>query len=95
MIGEQLQMPDDAWRNLNHGWALGFFVAGVLNLVVAYNFSLDFWVSYKLFGGMGLTIFYMVCTVIYLMKGGYLAESPPNNDTSKINPAFSKDAPDL
>ena len=94
MIGEQLDMPDVAWRHLNNGWALGFFIAGVLNLVVAYNFSLDFWVSYKLFGGMGLTIFYMVCTVIYLMKGGYLNEAPAVGEANSAKPAFSKDATD-
>ena len=104
MIGEQLSMPDKAWKHLNNGWALGFFIAGVLNLVVAYNFSLDFWVSYKLFGGMGLTIFYMACTVLYLMKGGYLSEAgdpkapeataPGPNDTDTAKPAFSKDVND-
>ncbi len=95
MMGAQLDMPDTAWRHLNHGWALGFFIAGVLRLVVAYNFSLDFWVSYKLFGGMGLTIFYMVCTVVYLIKGGYLAEPQAANDASNASPAFSKDATDI
>lgn len=103
MIGEQLAMPDQAWKHLNNGWALGFVIAGVLNLVVAYNFSLDFWVSYKLFGGMGLTIFYMACTVLYLMKGGYLSEAPAvgpatgalaAEDADKAKPAFSKDLPD-
>ncbi len=94
MIGQQVKMPDNAWRNLNHGWALGFFIAGALNLVVAYNFSLDFWVSYKLFGGMGLTIFYMVCTMVYLVKGGYLSEPEKTKDASGGAAPFSKDTAD-
>jgi len=62
--------------------------------VVAYNYSLDFWVSYKLFGGMGLTMFYMACTVVYLIKGGYLNESPAANEVNDTKPAFSKDVTD-
>ena len=87
MLGEQITLPDNVWRNLNLGWALGFFVAGVLNLVVAYNFSLEFWVSYKLIGGVAITLTYMVITMIYLVKGGYLqeeeAEEKPQ-DTANI-----------
>lgn len=87
MLSEQLDLPDSVWRNLNLGWALGFFVAGVLNLVVAYNFSLAFWVSYKLIGGITITLIYMIITVIYLFKGGYLHEPPdkqPPQDAADI-----------
>ena len=37
---------------------LGFFIAGALNLIVAYNFSLDFWMAYKLVGGLGSRYLY-------------------------------------
>ena len=94
MMGKQLNMPDIAWRNINHGWALGFFIAGALNLVVAYNFSLDFWVTYKLFGGLALTISYMICTMVYLVKGGYLVELKTAEDAPKTTKTFSKDAAD-
>ena len=33
MMGKQLNMPDIAWRNINHGWALGFFIAGALSII--------------------------------------------------------------
>ena len=59
LLGDQVPLPDHVWRNLNFGWSLGFFVAGVLNLVVAYFFSLDFWVSYKLIGGFAITLIYI------------------------------------
>jgi len=94
MMGKQLNMPDIAWRNINNGWALGFFIAGALNLVVAYNFSLDFWVTYKLFGGLALTISYMICTMVYLVKGGYLVEPKTAEDAPKATKTFSKDAAD-
>lgn len=74
MLGEHLALPDLVWRNLNYGWALGFFIAGALNLVVAYNFSTEFWVTYKLVGGICITLFYMIITMTYLYKGGYIEE---------------------
>lgn len=74
MLGDQLPLPDHVWRTLSFGWAFGFFLAGALNLIVAYSFSLEFWVSYKLVGGIAITMVYMITTMIYLVKGGYLTE---------------------
>lgn len=72
LLGKQLTLVDEIWTRLNFGWALGFFIAGVLNLVVAYNFSMEFWVSYKLIGGFALTFLYIVITMIYLHRKGML-----------------------
>lgn len=86
MLGEHLPLPDHVWRNLNYGWALGFFIAGGLNLVVAYGFSTDFWVTYKLVGGFALTLSYMIITMTYLVKGGYISdeEDEPANSTDQV-----------
>ena len=75
ILGSQIILPDGIWRILAIGWAAGFFFAGLLNLFVAYNFTLDFWVSYKLFGGFIITLIYIIITIIYLSKGGYLKEN--------------------
>lgn len=72
LLGNQLSLVDAVWTRLNFGWAFGFFLAGALNLVVAYNFSMEFWVSYKLIGGFGLTFLYIVITMIYLSRKGLL-----------------------
>ena len=74
MLGQQLTLPAPVWKNLSFGWSLGFFLAGALNLFVAYNFSLDTWVTYKLFGGFGISLVYMVIMMTYLVKGGYLKD---------------------
>jgi intracellular septation protein len=74
MLGGQMELHEDVWTRLNFGWALGFFFAGALNLVVAYNFSLEFWVSYKLIGGFALTFLYILATIGYLTAKGYLKE---------------------
>ena len=73
-LGRQLDLPGVVWTRLNLGWALGFFLAGALNLYVAYNFSEAFWVNYKLFGGMGITLLYVIITVVYLTAGGHFTE---------------------
>lgn len=82
LLGQQLRCPDSVWTQLNFGWAFGFFLAGVLNLVVAYNFSLDFWVSYKLIGGFAITLTYLVITMLYLNKLGLLTEPEADEQSS-------------
>lgn len=74
MLGKALELPELVWRNLAFGWSLGFFVAGALNIFVAYMFSTEFWVTYKLVGGISITLIYMIITVTYLYRGGYLNE---------------------
>ncbi|MEZ5557152.1 MAG: inner membrane-spanning protein YciB [Pseudomonadales bacterium] len=76
LLGKQLSLVDEVWARLNFGWAAGFFVAGALNLVVAYNFSMEVWVSYKLIGGFALTFLYIVITMVYLSRKGFLEQQP-------------------
>jgi intracellular septation protein len=74
MFEGQLTLVDEVWTRLNFGWACGFFFAGVLNLIVAYNFSMEFWVGYKLIGGLALTFLYIAITILYLHRKGFLSE---------------------
>ncbi len=74
VLGAQLELRARIWRNLNLGWAVGFLLAGILNIWVAYNFSITVWVNFKLIGGIGLTLFYVVLTFAYLVWGGHLKE---------------------
>jgi intracellular septation protein len=68
MMEKQVELPDVLWSRLNYAW-MGFFAAmGVLNLYVAFNFSTDTWVSFKLFGGMGLMLVFIVLQGIVLAK---------------------------
>jgi intracellular septation protein len=91
LLGKQLSLVDEVWTRLNFGWAFGFFLAGALNLVVAYNFSMEFWVSYKLFGGFALTFLYIVITMIYLSRKGFLEEQPAEAEPAKGTAGGSAD----
>ena len=74
MLGEQIQLPEPAWRKLNFSW-IGFFTCmGALNLYVAFNYSTDLWVNFKLFGGMGLMLFFVVAQSLVLAK--YVQDKP-------------------
>ncbi len=73
VLASQLTLPAHVWTRLNFGWAFGFFLAGVLNLYVAWNYSEAFWVNYKLIGGFAITLSYVLISFAYLGFGGYLA----------------------
>ncbi|AMO25087.1 septation protein A [Ramlibacter solisilvae] len=66
LMGSQLELPDNAWRVTNWSWITFFAVMGVLNLWVAFNFDTDTWVNFKLFGGMGLMILFVLGQAVYL-----------------------------
>jgi len=68
MLAEQIQLPDPAWTKLNFSWAGFFACMGVLNLYVAFNFPTDTWVNFKLFGGMGLMLAFVIGQGLFLAK---------------------------
>jgi intracellular septation protein len=68
MLSEQVQLPEPIWSRLNLSW-IGFFAfMGALNLYVAYNFSTDHWVNFKLFGGMGLMLVFVLAQALVLSR---------------------------
>ena len=68
MLSEQVQLPDPIWSRLNWSW-IGFFAfMGALNLYVAYNYSTDHWVNFKLFGGMGLMLLFVLAQALVLSR---------------------------
>lgn len=68
MMGKQLILPEAVWNKLNRVWGLFFLLLGALNLYIAFNFPLDFWVNFKLFGFLGLMIVFVVLQSIYLSR---------------------------
>ncbi|MBU0653893.1 MAG: septation protein A [Gammaproteobacteria bacterium] len=68
MMSHAIQAPAEIWKRANLMWAVFFAFMGVLNLIVAYSFSEDFWVDFKLFGVLGLTLVFVVVQAIYLQK---------------------------
>ena len=68
MMDHAVSMPDFAWLRLNLAWIAFFFASGVLNLYVAYSFSEEIWVNFKLFGFLGLTLVFLIAQGFYLAR---------------------------
>ena len=68
MLGEQLTLPEPVWSKVNFSWMAFFVIMGFLNLIIAFNFPTDVWVNFKLFGGMGLMLVFMLGQGFFLSK---------------------------
>jgi len=52
------KITDEGWRILTLRWGLFFIFLAVINEVVWRNFSTDFWVSFKVWGTMPITMIF-------------------------------------
>lgn len=68
LMGHAVTLPAFAWSRLNIAWSLFFIFLGALNLFVAFNFSEEIWVNFKLFGLMGLTLLFALAQGFYLAR---------------------------
>ena len=68
LLSEQMQLPDVAWTRMNWSWVGFFAFMGIANLAVAFNFPTDTWVNFKLFGGMGLMLAFVLVQGLLLSK---------------------------
>jgi len=76
LMGSQMTLPDAVWRVVNFSWVGFFTVMGFLNLWVAFNFSTSIWVNFKLFGGLGLMLVFVLGQAVYLNKHIKLDTTP-------------------
>ena len=63
-LGSQLQLPRQVWTRLNLIWTTNFALVGSLNLYVAYFYSEETWVSYKLYSAIGFTVLLTILTAV-------------------------------
>ena len=68
LLQEKIALPLHVWHRLNLSWSLFFAALGFINLYVAYNYSTDSWVNFKLFGFTGLML------VLILAQGAWLSK---------------------
>ncbi|WP_133011720.1 septation protein A [Marinomonas flavescens] len=66
MMGDKIELPFKVWRTLNIAWVAFFILSGAVNLYVAFSFSEEIWVDFKLFGLLGMTIVFIILQGIYL-----------------------------
>ncbi len=80
LMHAQMNLPEPIWRAVNFSWVGFFAVMGVLNLYVAFNFETSTWVNFKLFGGMGLMLLFVLLQAVFLNK--HAKPGPASNTTS-------------
>lgn len=75
MMEKQISMPDPIWNKLNGAWAGFFILLGFLNIYIAYNFTTEAWVNFKLFGTMILMFAFIIGQSLMISK--YIVTKDP------------------
>ena len=78
MLSEKIELPEPVWSRLNWSWVGFFAFMGAANLFVAFNFTLDEWVNFKLFGGTGLMLLFVIGQAVFLAR--HAPEQPAPQD---------------
>ncbi|WP_027859495.1 septation protein A [Marinobacterium jannaschii] len=78
LMDSSITLPQIAWRKLNVAWVIFFVALGVINLFVAFNFSEETWVNFKLFGMLGLTLVFIIGQGVYLSR--HIQSTEESND---------------
>jgi intracellular septation protein len=68
LLHEKMSLPDPVWHRLNLAWSGFFALLGIINLYVAFNFSTDAWVNFKLFGATGIMLVFILAQAAMLAK---------------------------
>jgi len=56
VLGHAFQLTDEGWRQLSFRWGVFFVFLAGLNECIWRNFPTDFWVNFKVFGMLTLTL---------------------------------------
>ena len=68
------------WRKLTRNWAVFFLFMAVLNEAVWRNSTWDFWVGFKLWGAIPLTLLFAFANIPMLLKHGLQTEGDAVTD---------------
>lgn len=68
LMGKDMEMPADKWKIAEIACIVFLIVIGFVNLFVAYTFSTDVWVNFKLFGLMALTFIFTIGLAFWILK---------------------------
>lgn len=68
LFGGELKMKGDAWHIMSFRWGCFFLFLALLNEIVWRNFSVDFWVDFKVFGILPITMVFMITQMPFIIK---------------------------
>lgn len=75
-LGEAFELPDAKWNSLAMRWGIFFFAMAILNELIWRNFSEDFWIKFKVFGFMPLTLIFTLSQLPFIQKHGKMRGAP-------------------
>lgn len=68
LMGQELALEESAWKTFSAMWAGFFIFLGTLNIYIAYNYSDDVWMNFKLYGSLGITFVFILLQSFWLAK---------------------------
>lgn len=68
LLGEAFTMSEEAWRSFSLRWGLFFLFLAGTNEVIWRNFPTDFWVEFKVFGMLSLSIAFTLSQIPFLKR---------------------------
>lgn len=68
ILGAQIKISNQAWIILSWRWAWFFIFLAVLNEIIWRSFPTDFWVQFKVFGMMPISLIFTASQIPFMMK---------------------------
>ena len=79
VLDSMMRLTETGWKILTLRWGLFFFVLAGINEVVWRTQTTDFWVSFKVFGTMPLTVVFALAQLPLMMKHELKDEDEPEH----------------
>lgn len=77
LLAADLDLPTFVWTRLGIAWGVVFFLLGVANLYVAFNYPTSEWVNFKVFGATGIIL------VVAVVQTFWIARHLPDDEPAK------------
>ena len=77
VLDSVMSLTAEGWKKLTFRWGLFFFVLAAINEIVWRNFSTDFWVGFKVWGIMPITIAFALSQTPLILKHEVKDEKAP------------------
>lgn len=85
VFGEVYRLREEGWRQMTLRWGIFFIVLAIINEVVWRNFDTDFWVSFKIWGVMPLTLVFSMAQLPVLTKYALGADESEDESEDEKN----------
>lgn len=68
VMGHAVELPETIWRQVNWIWIAFCVLIGAVNVYVVYNFSEEAWVTFKVWGLIGLSLLMALVTGLWIAR---------------------------